>query len=250
VCLPPSPPEVTEALRVALAPFDINASPEYDPAARWDWWHIYTPDGARLLVRPEHDGDPRLTHNPLYPSGDPRPVEPLSCDGGPKGLLDIAGMTAVAVAHAGQVWDAWQDLAARHPAAHPLSAFLQRYRDLPEQQRMHRARAEHLAQPLVQALAQRAVRGDPYFSTALLAIDPVSEFGVSRREYLDWAAGSVLYTFALLRLDGRWVDPDNIHELFAVPTGQSSTDVYRRYHHQYVDALADDATIVHVLCHG
>ena len=101
----------------------------------------------------------------------------------------------------------------------------------------------------MQAFALRAVRGDPHFSTALLALDPVSEFAVSRWEYLERAATSVLFTFALLRLDGRWIDRDNIHEIVPIQGGQTSAEVYRRYQREYLDVLADDMAIVHVLCH-
>ena len=183
-----------------MAPYDVDARPEYEPMRdRWDWWQIYTPPGSHLLVRPGHNGDPRLVHNPVYRSGAPRPIEALCCDGGPVGLLDIPTMAARASAAAAVLWDAWHELVSTHPPAEPLSVILDKYREYPQAQQFKLARAEHLAQPLVQAVAVRAARGEAPFDTSFLLFDPVEHFASGRQEYLNCAAESVLDTFALLR---------------------------------------------------
>ncbi|MFF5538227.1 hypothetical protein ACFY71_38245 [Streptomyces cinerochromogenes] len=48
-----------------------------------------------------------------------------------------------------------------HPPAHPLAAFVARHEAAPEGCPLDRAREEHLLQPLVQEVVQRAVAGDP-----------------------------------------------------------------------------------------
>jgi hypothetical protein len=250
VCLRPWLPDLKAAVQAALAKYDINGYHEYNPDARWDSWAIYTPDDHRLLVRAAHAGDPRLYHNPVYPIGAPRPPEPGCCDGAPKGLLDLPAMQAGMVAEAAQRWDAWQELAAAHPPALPMSAFLARYRDLPQHEREPLVRHDHLAQPAVNALATRAIRGDPVFPNWFARVDPVTHFAGTREEFLRDAAASALRTGALLRLEGVWVDVYNIIEFVQIPEGGSRADAYCRYFDEYLEGLDDDIVIVHVRCHG
>jgi hypothetical protein len=111
VCLPPTPPrELRAALDKAMAPFDINASDDWNPDGQWDHWHIDAGDlWGRFAFRPECDGDPRLIFEPTYPSGAPRERLPLRCDGGPRGLLDFDATRKAAVAWAHAEWLADQD---------------------------------------------------------------------------------------------------------------------------------------------
>ena len=53
-----------------------------------------------------------------------------------------------------------------------------------------------------------------------------------------------LATFALLRLDGQWVDPDNISDFVTVPPGETPDDACYRYQRQYLSALPGDVIIV------
>ncbi|MFF9770437.1 hypothetical protein ACF1GT_28315 [Streptomyces sp. NPDC014636] len=100
VCLPPTPPHrVPDAIAVAMAPYDMNATDDWNPVGEWDGWMIHVRPGTPYLVRPEHDGDPRLlTAGTVPPSAaDLAPLGPLECYGGPRGLLDLAAMRRRAV---------------------------------------------------------------------------------------------------------------------------------------------------------
>jgi hypothetical protein len=241
---------VDAAVEAAMAPYDVNAYREYNPKTRWDWWQIYTPPEARLRVRPEHDGDPHLIHHPVHPNGETRPVEPLRCDGGPLGLLDVSAMTAEVIAEAAHLWDAWAELVRSHPPAEPLSAILERHRDQPPPRQLKLARAEHLAQPLVQAFAVRAARCEPPFATGHLLLDPIEHFAGGRQRYLDRAAARALATFALLDLEGQWIDPDNIGDVVTVAPGETPEDACYAHQRRYLSALAAEVIIVRVVCHG
>jgi hypothetical protein len=104
VCLAPTAPgPVRAALTAALAPFDMNRPKEGNPDGQWDRWYI---DGGenRFAVKPQHDGDPRLIHQPTWPGGASRERLPLRCDGGPRALLDFAATRAHAIADARNEW--------------------------------------------------------------------------------------------------------------------------------------------------
>ncbi len=88
------------------------------------------------------------------------------------------------------------------PPARPLSAF--HHEDRAQNKR------DHLAQPLVQALAQHALKaGDEHYPVAMITLDPVAHFACGEREYLARATSSALPTYALLTTDGHWSDPEN-----------------------------------------
>ncbi|MEU2612927.1 hypothetical protein ABZ570_15310 [Micromonospora sp. NPDC007271] len=234
VCLPAQPDgEVTDAVAAALARYDAHVGDDYNEQWEWDWWHIR----GDLPVRPEHDGDPRLVHNPVHRDGTTRPRQRLRCDGGPKRMLDLDALRSMAADEARAQWRAWTELARQHPPAEPLSVLLTRYGDADE------ARAAHLAQPLVQEVAQRAILGDPHFGTYLLLTDPVAHFAGTEQEHADRAARQAFFTAALVTLDGRWVDAHRMGD------GRADHLAYDRFRAAYLDELDGDAVIVHVLCH-
>jgi hypothetical protein len=95
VCLPPTPPRrVPGAIAVAMAPYDMNATDDWNPVGEWDGWIIHARPETPYLVRPEYDGDRRLLTAGTVPGGATglAPLGPLECYGGPRGLLDLAAM--------------------------------------------------------------------------------------------------------------------------------------------------------------
>ncbi|NIH78996.1 hypothetical protein [Amycolatopsis viridis] len=101
VCLPPDAHrDLRAALEEAMAPFDMNG----DPAPRegeWDHWWIGR-SGDVFDVHPGHEDDPRLVRALVDSFGEPREWVPGTCDGGPRGLLDFAGMRTRAARLASQ----------------------------------------------------------------------------------------------------------------------------------------------------
>lgn len=234
VCLPAHPgAAVIDAVEARLAPYGLFVGDDYNQDGEWDWWDIR----GNLPVRPEHDGSPLLVHNPVHRDGEVRLRQPRCCDGAPKRMLDLPTLRAAAAAEARGRWHAWAALTRQYPPAESLSALLARCPD-PEE-----ARRRHLAQPLVQEVAQRAVRGDQHFTTQFLLIDPVVHFDAVEQDYVEEAAQYADFAYALITTDGRWVDSYRI--------GDDGPDeaAYRRYRTRYLDELDDDAVIVSVLCH-
>jgi hypothetical protein len=195
--------DVLPALKAALAPYNMAVSD--GTKGKWDWWRLYSPDGSEFVVRPEHDGDSRLVHNEAYPDGSPRTRTPLRRDGGPKGLLDLAANRAAAAMAAQTRWDAFSTLRAAHPPAESLSWLIARHRDDPDP--VAAAKADHIAQPLVREIVQRAVtQTDPQFGWFFLTNDPIEHFGAERDVYVRRQSAQALATHAVITLDGTWFD--------------------------------------------
>ncbi|WP_327066576.1 hypothetical protein [Kitasatospora sp. NBC_01302] len=243
------------AIAEAMRPFDMNVDPAtggdgFNPQGEWDWWQISSYDN--LVVLPAHDGDPRLIHQAVRPNGEPRPRGSLRCDGGPRGLLDLDGMRAISAADAAATWAVWARFAAQHPPAEPRSAFLARYGVDAEAASpdLERAKREHLAQPLVQALAQYAVTGgDEHYPNSFVMHDPVALFSGTEQEYVERAAAVAVPTTALLTLDGQWADQWNARPLGEVRPEESEGGAYWRLADAYLRGLPEDALLVQLLCH-
>jgi hypothetical protein len=248
VCLPPTEPrELPEAIAAAMKPYGHDLIDDWNPVGEWDWWIIDASPGTAYLVLPEHDGDRRL----FTPATVPRshagqttrfttdvldPLGPLECYGGPRGLLDFDGMRRRRAERYDALRAAWDGLTALHPPARPLTDFVARHEADPDGYSMADAKEDHLTQPLVQEVAQRAVTGaDPHFDTSFLLNDPIAYFAEehdkSRQEAIGWAVAG----FALLDLDGTWTD--------------AYADGYRERANAYLDGLPAEAVVVDVLCH-
>ncbi|MEU0008574.1 hypothetical protein ABZ079_31070 [Streptomyces sp. NPDC006314] len=238
VCLPPTAPrKVPAATAVALAPYDMNAGDDWNPVGEWDAWYIHVHPAAPYLVRPAHDGDRRLLTAATVPrrKADLAPLGPLECYGGPRGLLDLDAMRRRAVGRHDALRAAWEGLTALHPPARPLSEFVARHDSDPDGYPLHRAKEDHLLQPLVQEVAQRAVAGDPHFGMSFLTTDPVAYFALDHERVREGALRSAVAGYALLTLDGRWQD--------------GSGDGYWAWADDYLEHLDPDAVVVDVLCH-
>ncbi|WP_033821122.1 hypothetical protein [Kitasatospora sp. MBT63] len=113
-----------------------------------------------------------------------------------------------------------------------------------------RAKREHLAQPLVQALAQYAIGGgDRHYPNSYLTQDPVALFACGERDFVERAAATAVPTYALLTLDGQWADPWNVRSLGTPRPEESEPDAYWRLADAYLRELPEDALIVQLLCH-
>jgi hypothetical protein len=225
------------AIETAMRPYDLNR--DDDGPGEWDHWTLRSDS---LQVRPEHDGDPRILFNPTWPDGSPRQREALQCDGAPVALLDLDRIEAAEVAEAKATWAVWSRFAAQHPPARPLSAF--------DDQDPAQAKYDHLAQPLVQALAQHAITaGDPHYPMSMATHDPIALFAGDERTYLASAASLALATRALLTTDGRWVDVFDPTPLGPPTPSESPSGAYLRLAAAYRHSLPPDALIAHLRCH-
>lgn len=259
VCLSPTPHgEVKAALDAALAPFDMNRPPEGNPGGQWDWWHLGAGEN-QFAVKPEYDGDPRLIRERFWPGGAVHDQVPLQCDGGPRALLDFAATRAAAIADARGEWEAeqrdWERLVSLNPPAQPLSAFLARHRADPEGYPRERAIADHHSQPLIRALSRRSP-DDPY-SYPNLAVwilgpdsDPITYYTRDPQTDFDEAAIWAIPTYALITMEGQWIDADHPGTFGTALPGEDASGAYARHATAYLDSLDSGCVIVRIRCHG
>jgi hypothetical protein len=239
VCLPPTAPrKVPQAIAATMAPYNFNLTEDWNPVGHWDWWAIHSSAGNAYLVLPPHDGDRRLVTASTVPRRKAKldALGPLECYGGPRGLLDFDGMRRRAAHKHDALLAAWNELTAAHPPARPLADFVARHEADPAGYSLADAKKEHLAQPLVQDVAQRAVAGDPHFDTSFLLNDPVAYFAQEHQETRLWSVRCAVPGFALVTLDGSWTDAD--------------TDDYWDQANRYLDSLDAEAVVLDLLCHS
>ncbi|MEU6256357.1 hypothetical protein [Streptomyces sp. NPDC047043] len=238
VCLPPTKPrKLPEAVAAAMAPYDHNLTDDWNPVGEWDWWALGAGPGSAYLVLPAHDGDRRLVTPATVPrrKADLAPLGPLECYGGPRGLLDFDAMRRRTAHRYDALWAAWDELTALHPPARPLTDFVARHESDPDGYPLADAKREHLLQPLVQDVAQRAVAGDPHFDMSFLRTDPIAYFAQEHDGARQEAVRCAVPGFALLALDGTWTD--------------AQTDGYWDRTNSYLDDLPAEAVVVDLLCH-
>ncbi|MFC4518296.1 hypothetical protein [Streptomyces ehimensis] len=248
VCLPASPfGGWEEALKAAMEPFDMNrADPpgEGRPNGEWDWYHVYGGDGEiGLPVRPGHESDPRIVHNPVFSNGQPRAHRTMHCDGGPRRLLDFETVRSVKAAEAGRRWDAMSRFAAPYAPARPFGHFRRKFQENPEDYPWTQARADYLEQPLLQALTQ-APPDSPILQERGGAADCI---GTTRDEYVRREVSGVIPTNMLLTLDGVWIDGtlDPVHHP-DLPRGEH----YLLFADEYLMSLDGDTFVIRVRFHS
>ncbi|GIG59929.1 hypothetical protein Lfu02_43010 [Longispora fulva] len=254
VCLPPTAPaDVAAALAAAMAPFDMNLDvPGWNERGQWDWWTV-SAGSDRLLVKTGHVGDARLVYAGIEPGTTPSPP-PSDCDGGPRGLLDLDGTRDRAVSGARAEWEAecedWRRAVADHPPARPWAWFEERHRADPVRYPLERARIDHQDQPLNQSLAHFSVTGRyPHLGIWALGSDPVAHFSRGGQHFLDAVAASAIATWAVLTVDGTWIDGDQSGPLDDIAVVPEAGNAHLRRVAAYIEALDDDVLVIQLLCH-
>ncbi|MBC9716561.1 hypothetical protein H9Y04_28915 [Streptomyces sp. TRM66268-LWL] len=208
----------------------------YSPQAEFDWYQIGGRWCGYFLHRPEADGDPRLVTGERSWANEGEPAEPLACDGGPVGLLDLDAARARRGEEAAALYDLWEATVRGLPEARPFRHFLTRHEVDPEGYGMEDARRDYRAQPAVAAAA--AVPELP-------PGDLTARFAAGRTAYVREARDEAVAGAALLTLEGEWIER---------PWGDEATDgteaAYAERVSAYLDGLDPDAYVVCVDCHS
>ncbi|MFT9671627.1 hypothetical protein ACMZ5F_29730 [Streptomyces rhizosphaericola] len=230
VCLPPCAPgeALDRAIAEAMAPFDMNRQDDLPGSGdgEWDYWYIAS--GWEFAVRPGYEDDPRIVRDGEE-KNEPRLGD--RCAGGPKALLNLDADRVAVAEEAARRWEAWQEFSAGYPAALPAHHFWARVRLDPQQRySFEQARAEYESQPLI-----RAVYADPVLRERF-GDDPVQFILPDRDAYVAEQYADVLPTWALLTLDGRWIE--------------GGTQEYHAAFNAYLDRLPDATMLVRVLYHS
>lgn len=88
----------------------------------------------------------------------------------------------------------------------------------------------------MQDVARRAVAGDPHFDTSFLFNDPVAYFAQAHEEARLRPVRCAVPGFALVTLDGSWMDAD--------------TEGHWEQANRYLDGLDAEAVVLDLLCHS
>ncbi|MGW7207117.1 hypothetical protein [Streptomyces sp. NPDC054837] len=218
VCLPAEAADDVEgALTKALAPFDSDAYPDYNPVGRgmWDSRRILGgSDGRGFAVAPGYEDDPRLVHDEPAPDGTPRPSAPGVCAGGPRALLDFSRPHLASERAAAASWDLWHTLSAVHPAAVPLADFVDRWRNdpttFPGDRYADNMFAAYRGQPLIKAYLDHPFSLDMGYLGFLGDTDPsehpVIGYKGTRAEYIRDLTSTRTSNTDVLTLDGWWLE--------------------------------------------
>lgn len=227
--------ETTEGSDVVLY-YELST---YNPKSKWDWWVI----GGRWLgyfaVKPEHGGDRRLITG--RPGTFDNKGEPGRVDGGPRGLLDFDALRKIKATEAGDTYDRWAALVEGLPEAEPWRHYLERVQADGEGYPIERARQEYGAQPRV----VKARESQEFFWQN----DVIAEFAVDRETYTRRASEAAVPGFALLDLEGRWLEPGQMGWFGMSTDTEDSRVVYNARANAYLDDLPEDAWVVVVDCH-
>lgn len=218
VCLPAEAADDVEgALTKALAPFDSDAYPDYNPVGRgmWDSRLIHGgSDGYGFAVVPGYEDDPRLIHDEPAPDGTPRPSAPGVCAGGPRALLDFSRPHLASERAAAASWDLWHSLSAVHPAAVPLADFVDRWRNdptaFPGDRYADDMFAAYRGQPLIKAYLDHPFSLGMGYLGFLGDSDPsehpVIGYKGTRAEYIRDFTSTRTPNTDVLTLDGWWLE--------------------------------------------
>lgn len=211
----------------------------YNPESKWDWWVV----GGRWLgyfaVKPEHDGDDRLITG--QPGTFDNKAELRRVDGGPRGLLDFDALRKIKASEAADVHDRWNALVDGLPEGQRWSEFVDRHNADKDGYPIDQARKDYGSQPRVQA----ALNADDF----RWYDDVIGEFAVDRDTYAQRAADAAVPGYALLDLEGRWLEPGRMGWFGMSSDTEDSRIAYNARANAYLDELPADAWVVVVDCH-
>jgi len=238
-------------LDAALAPFDENlyepcqdcqdgnSCPHEDcgvnPQAKWDWWVTGGRWGGYFPYRDEHAG---LIIKPEERWSSPE-LKPGYCDGGPKLALDLDRMRAEQMAKARDVYAEWEKVTAGTPDALPWRVFMQNISE-GNGYTIDQARGEYHAQPRIVAIRDTDFR---WYD------DPVEEFGVSEDLYVERARARAVPGWAILTVDGRWMEQGNMGWFGWNDATEGSRIGYWEVANAYIESLPDSTFLICVDCH-
>ena len=80
--------------------------------------------------------------------------------------------------------------------------------------------------------------------------DPITDFTRDPRPDFERAAAWAIAEWALLTVDGRWIDAERRGPFAPPRDGESVADAYARQSDAYLETVDDDVIIVRLLCHS
>lgn len=171
--------------------------------AKWDWWKVGGRWPALLRVSASHDGAAGIVRGELSWGADEmdklRSENPLTCDGGPKRILDLELTRGTAAARKAVAFDEFHALIKDAPAPKPWSDFLEMHKADEDAYPIERARSDFHHQPAVLALGESEFR--------FYASEAVAMYCRPREDVIADARIQAVPGFALLTVEGEWWEP-------------------------------------------
>jgi hypothetical protein len=219
-------------LDAVMAPYDENLEDNEHPY--WDYWRVggrfsyyfpYRPEFAAKVIRPERGWD--------SPS-----AEPMHCDGGPKGALDLNRLRQERADSARERHAEFAALIAGTPEARSWKQFLAE-RDAGNLT-IDEAREMYHSQPRIRAISQTDFRWDD---------DPLATYSQPVERYVMHAVAQAVPGFATLTTDGRWMAP-GVMGWFAMTDATDDTRAgYLEVANAYIESLPDEVYLIVTDCH-
>lgn len=214
----------------------------YSPRSKWDWyqvggrWNKYFPYRAEAIM------DDRLINGARsWASAPEDPNKAFWCDGGPLELLDLEFMRDTKEREAVEQWDRFHAIADQYPDAKPWSHFVALIKSS-ENYTIDDAREHYRQQPAVQAL--QGVKEFQFWFGGLF-----EAFSQSREEHARLARDGAVVGYALLTLEGEWVQPGEMGWFGISNDTDESRGEYNKKANEYIESLPGDTVLVCVDCH-
>jgi hypothetical protein len=204
---------------------------------KWDYWRIGGRWGGYFTTT--SPGDLRL-FKPERAWDSPDVLAKDSCDGGPKGLLDLDGMRERAAAKARETHEKWLNLVEGTPEARPWREFAEMIGKIDGYTR-EQARLEYRTQPRMVAL-EGSEFGEMWDC-------PVATHQKPDRVFVELARAQAVPGFALVTVERKWMAPGEMGWFGASTDSESSRVGYLEVANAYIESLPDSAYLIAVDCH-
>lgn len=211
---------------------------------KWDWYVIGGRWQRRIIAAKDADRN-LLVFGRSGSGGDndePREINgQICCDGGPRTMLDFDAMRDREAAKAAERYDRYLAFAKDHPPAKTWKHF----QDLAEAGAINwdEARNQYYGQPLV--TAHNALGHENWITWEPI----VDEFEPDRDTYIQNARDTAVPGYALLDLDGNWIEPGRMGWFGVSHAEDADRVLYNAKASEYLDNLPANAWVVLVDCH-
>lgn len=215
----------------------------YNPDSKWDYWRIggrwggyfRFKEGCEDQVKefmPEHGWD-------SSPDFDPR-----SCDGGPKGALDLDGVREDRVREFLDRVREFETLVAGTPEALPWKAFCERA-EAEEDYSWSQAREDYGSQSRVRRIRESE-------SDFRYMGDAIGSYQLDARELkiqTEIARASAVPGYAVVTLEGKWMAPGEMGWFGMSSESESDKIGYLEVANAYIESLPDEVYLIALDCH-
>lgn len=243
-----------DKLHAILAPFDeniteCNGTPG-DPCpedcttcenrqAKWDWWVIGGRWGGYF---PYHEEHANLVIKPKEQFSSPE-LKPGWCDGGPKFALNLDQLREDKAASARETYAEWAKLTEGTPEALPWTTFTENISE-GNGYSIDQAREEYKSQPRIKALEASGSDHWKYMTD-----DPVPVFQIPEALYIERARAQAVPGWAILTLDGRWIEQGSMGWFGWNDATEASRIGYWKAANAYIESLSPETFLIAVDAH-